>query len=352
MTGIKEKEKKKCNVMGCKREVWKNDECCIFHSKNIEGKKKGFNEIFWKEFERQKNEQSKYTFMYFVFPNMLSFREFDKDVSFEAAKFSGEASFYKATFSGEANFGGAKFSGKAIFVEAHFSGKANFRNAKFSKTEFAIFNGTIFDRIANFEMAEFLGRAQFIETVFSGIVCLGRATFSGEELSGLFRSLRNRGIKRICKGKYNIYNFYFHLGEKIAKEYPVIDRMTKDAWYLNDYKNNHPCIYAFWNITAKCGQSMGRWSLWALGIAVTFAFIFYFYYLDSPQNFQTVYVSKGFSLFSFIYYSIVTFTTLGFGDIVPRCGWLQLWVMVEVILGYIMLGGLISIFADKLARRS
>jgi hypothetical protein len=28
------------------------------------------------------------------------------------------------------------------------------------------------------------------------------------------------------------------------------------------------------------------------------------------------------------------------------------WVMLEVILGYIMLGGLISIFANKLARRS
>jgi hypothetical protein len=69
-------------------------------------------------------------------------------------------------------------------------------------------------------------------------------------------------------------------------------------------------------------------------------------------NFQTVYVNEEFPLFSFIYYSIVTFTTLGFGDIVPRTGWLQFWVMLEVILGYIMLGGLISILANKLARRS
>jgi hypothetical protein len=55
---------------------------------------------------------------------------------------------------------------------------------------------------------------------------------------------------------------------------------------------------------------------------------------------------------SFIYYSIVTFTTLGFGDIYPKPGWLQFWVALEVILGYIMLGGLISILANKLARRS
>jgi hypothetical protein len=55
---------------------------------------------------------------------------------------------------------------------------------------------------------------------------------------------------------------------------------------------------------------------------------------------------------SLIYYSIVTFTTLGFGDIYPKPCWLQFWVALEVILGYIMLGGLISILANKLARRS
>jgi hypothetical protein len=51
-------------------------------------------------------------------------------------------------------------------------------------------------------------------------------------------------------------------------------------------------------------------------------------------------------------YFIVTFTTLGFGDIIPGPGWPQFWVALEVIMGYIMLGGLISILANKLARRS
>ena len=53
-----------------------------------------------------------------------------------------------------------------------------------------------------------------------------------------------------------------------------------------------------------------------------------------------------------IYYSVVTFTTLGFGDIVPKTPEAAWWVMAEVVLGYIMLGGLISIFATKLSRRS
>lgn len=53
-----------------------------------------------------------------------------------------------------------------------------------------------------------------------------------------------------------------------------------------------------------------------------------------------------------IYYSVVTFTTLGFGDITPLTNEATSWVMAEVITGYVMLGGLISIFATMLARRS
>jgi len=50
--------------------------------------------------------------------------------------------------------------------------------------------------------------------------------------------------------------------------------------------------------------------------------------------------------------SAVTFTTLGFGDIVPKTEAAAIWVMLEMAIGYVMLGGLISIFSNKLARRS
>ncbi|MCB2187666.1 MAG: hypothetical protein KQJ78_14690 [Deltaproteobacteria bacterium] len=52
-----------------------------------------------------------------------------------------------------------------------------------------------------------------------------------------------------------------------------------------------------------------------------------------------------------LYFSVVTFTTLGFGDITPITWVASLLVMVEVVIGYIMLGGLISIFATLLVKR-
>ena len=55
---------------------------------------------------------------------------------------------------------------------------------------------------------------------------------------------------------------------------------------------------------------------------------------------------------SSFYYSVVTLTTLGYGDAVPASVAAQVLAMIEVVLGYVMLGGLLSIFANKMARRA
>ncbi len=58
------------------------------------------------------------------------------------------------------------------------------------------------------------------------------------------------------------------------------------------------------------------------------------------------------NLITYLYFSVVTFTTLGFGDVTPLNTPGKLWVMIEVILGYAMLGILIGIGLNKIARRS
>jgi len=39
-----------------------------------------------------------------------------------------------------------------------------------------------------------------------------------------------------------------------------------------------------------------------------------------------------------LYYSAVTFTTLGFGDVAPKTEFAALLITAEVVVGYIMLG--------------
>ena len=74
----------------------------------------------------------------------------------------------------------------------------------------------------------------------------------------------------------------------------------------------------------------------------------------APNFYQTTggYSGEPLTFWGCFYFSVVTFTTLGFGDIVADNTAARFLVTLEVIFGYVMLGGLISIFANKLASRS
>jgi hypothetical protein len=91
---------------------------------------------------------------------------------------------------------------------------------------------------------------------------------------------------------------------------------------------------------------LARWAGWSLLLALLFAFVFW---QLGPDSFDTPHLK--FNLSTMFYYSVVTFTTLGFGDIIPKTTTAAMCVTVEVIVGYVMLGGLITIFASKLSRR-
>jgi len=58
------------------------------------------------------------------------------------------------------------------------------------------------------------------------------------------------------------------------------------------------------------------------------------------------------TVFTPYYFSIVTYTTLGFGDVRPNNLVGEILVSVEVILGYVTLGLLLAVLAEKIARRS
>ncbi len=105
-------------------------------------------------------------------------------------------------------------------------------------------------------------------------------------------------------------------------------------------------IFFIWWLFADCGRSLGRWAGWSLLLALLFAF---FFWLLGSNSFNTQHLK--FNFLTMFYYSVVTFTTLGFGDIIPKTTTAAMCVTVEVILGYVMLGGLITIFASKLSRR-
>ncbi len=121
------------------------------------------------------------------------------------------------------------------------------------------------------------------------------------------------------------------------------------AEYIRQFKKTHPIIAAIWWLFADYGRSLLRWAVWSLGFAAAFGAIYH--WVLGPESFVVAAGTKLTPLLRSFYYSVVTFTTLGFGDIVPKTDPAAFWVALEVALGYVMLGGLISIFAVKIARR-
>ena len=128
----------------------------------------------------------------------------------------------------------------------------------------------------------------------------------------------------------------------------LVRRHILDENFLAEFRSQsatHEKIYQLWWLTSDCGRSLYRWGLFAFVAAVLYAIIY---------SLPVVGIDYGGhqTLLSPLYFSIVTFTTLGYGDVLPTSALGQVLVITEVILGYVGLGGLLSILANKLARRA
>jgi hypothetical protein len=108
----------------CGRQLY-DDDFCIFHSKDLEKKKKHYNAAFLVEFKRQEKKDPVFDFTGFIFPNSISFEDkvFLKNTYFSYAKFLGEETNFKFTkfFGKETYFNHTEFNSKETdFTAAEF----------------------------------------------------------------------------------------------------------------------------------------------------------------------------------------------------------------------------------------
>ena len=266
----------------------------------------------------------------------------------------------------------------------------NFKNANFafSNLDSAIFSFANFEG-ANFTAAHlenaYLEDANLIGTRFSGTNLknarlansnLKNAYLADAQLEGTILSaanFRNANLSSVTYDKKILWKLVQATGFSLKKLWRQRDDILLDTTVRCKGVNAATCygsqqfkiflqdqdfleeflekkwgrkIFFIWWLFADCGRSLGRWAGWSFLLAMLFALLFWFL---GPNSFNTQHLQ--FNLFTMFYYSVVTFTTLGFGDIIPKTTTAALCVTIEVILGYVMLGGLITIFASKLSRR-
>ena len=126
----------------------------------------------------------------------------------------------------------------------------------------------------------------------------------------------------------------------------LVRRHVLDENFLHEFRHASPAhgrLYAVWKATSDCGRSLTRWGAWTAGIALVFALVYTQVGIDFGDN--PTWLSP-------LYFSVVTLTTLGYGDALPTTLLGQVAVIAQVLLGYGMLGGLLSIFSTKMGRRA
>ncbi|MCK4593769.1 pentapeptide repeat-containing protein, partial [bacterium] len=102
------------------------------------------------------------------------------------------------------------------------------------------------------------------------------------------------------------------------------------AEYVRQFKHRHPRIAKLWSITCDYGRTLKRWAAWSAAFMILFGALFLASHLlhKADDNWFTRNVLPQVELqhelqkgqpteFSYFYFSAVTFTTLGFGDVTP-----------------------------------
>lgn len=241
---------------------------------------------------------------------------------------------------------------------------ADLFGAKLIKTDChgATFDGAVLSK-ADMTGAK-LGSASFKNSTCIGTIVagtdVGGADFAGADLRGVEFAPWRVGI----------------LGAPvIPPEYPETSldeirglthstrRMVEAAQYLRArwYRNNGSrLVLRLWGMSCGYGQSLLRWATLSSIFIVLFALALMKTTLQFAVHEVKPVVEKGVvhevavsgmgrpGFGDALYISVVTFTTLGFGDIAPVSPPGKILIMLEVVIGYSMLGALVSILGNKL----
>ena len=352
----------------------------------------GVVDLFSSEIERDENDRifinkslscngCKFTnvvnFRSVVFQKEVSFRRsiFEADLDFDEATLQHPCEFREVKFHGRANFHSVVFHKSISFWRAEFHNVADFHQAQFHQN--AVFHETQFQKEANFSRVRFHQTLDCTGTNFAGIGVFNRATFisttrftaaqfaavaSFRDVSYIPNTIRQSIVNRFSKNGHRPTEFYLDSQHVDEVANPFFKRYVADQQFIRAFNKANPMLARLWRWSSDYGRNLGLWAFWSLFFALLFAIAYMPFpsWLPewvqewSPQFHQATgkYSGETLTFWNSFYFSVVTFTTLGFGDVVADNATARFLVTMEVIFGYLMLGGLISIFANKLASRS
>jgi hypothetical protein len=282
--------------------------------------------------------------------------DFDKNASFNYAEFYVHVSFDAASFKGDSWFRGAKFKCRADFDSVSFAKSADLYEADLVTWPES------YDSIGRaYQRSLLLGAGYFFENAAKAYLVRGdkykaetHMDMARHDYSNASASFRNAKEHYEKDGKH---------AESIQMYIAEREAMRR---HLRTQKGNGIKLFGFWIWKYTCNYGESPWYFigWLVAIILVFAII----YMPIIPNWFSWWPSIAFRDYPFhewsdgiidgvihnivaaIYFSAVTFATLGFGDIAPTNTVGRLCAIAEVLSGYLMFGVLITLVSRKMTR--
>jgi hypothetical protein len=172
------------------------------------------------------------------------------------------------------------------------------------------------------------------------------AHLNNKKLEGKVQLMQYKAFYKLVERYFSSLELLY--GKKDFHETRQKAFLEKMRYRKNFYRLKQEYInvlgYFMMDMTSQYGTSFVRWGI------TTLLFILFFGWLFMVIDMATTggHMIKGGALYNYFYFSVVAFTTVGFGDITPVTGIEKLLVAFEILSGYVMLGMLINLIQRKL----
>lgn len=376
-------ERLECAYHLCSRKPLESskDGHCIFHARAKEKTVREFHEAFRNYIKEIEAGTSPYNFKEFIFVGGFDFRPDFGTSILKGADFAG------AEFHGVANFDAVEFQRGVLFTDAKFYDVASFRRAKFGPVSFlqAKFYG-----VADFRSAEFQLLVDFIwvdfqaKTYISPKSITGKILFIDTILENVFLTPLNldknawvdftRARLRNTEVRYEDIKGHIRQEQKknfaeakeiyilLKNNFHSIGRYNDESWAFKKEKDMERKSYYhtesfpkpkwlcswFFNLFYGYGERPFSIFGWC-GFLLLFCSFIYWLSKGVFQVMGTCLLPVE-SYWNNLYFSVVTFSTLGYGDFRP-IGKIRVLASIEALLGIFFIALFIFTFARKTGGR-
>ncbi len=363
----------------CMKKPWsKSDKYCIFHDPNPNKPADKFKKLMKKQLEGEgKNHSNLYIGYHFplYFTDFYSNSEFNHDLSLNDSVFEGNIHFENIVFEKHVYFNEVTFKKPVMFKDVTFKSNVEFTNAVIN---YGYFKNVRFEGQAIFEKSDlnnidmknckFNKGVYFQNGKFNGNTVLENCTFKdkawfynanfGKDLKILdiefnseakFEGSEFKEIIEIDKTHFNKPEDGEYLYRNAISTWEEKnDRAKADLYFVKMMREKRRQKGKFksileWmlvDITTEYGTSwlniLFSWAIIILGSAFIYGV---FNGLDSEIN-----------CWQSLYFSIITFATLGYGDISPANDFTRIVASIESLLGAILISAFVVVFTRTYMR--